>query len=200
MTHFPDSAQNKPLFTISLPSLTDIYTLRPVFEMWVRDRATNQIWDAKIKLIQDQIAESIQGISDYHYFVAHNEQKQAIGVVGCRTPDEMMSMAATTDFPLEVVDLFVSPNMAGKGVATKLLKQIIAYAKVKGFTEILLNCRPSYRESAWGFYMKKMGEPIGIIHNAYHFDEEVTKYFSPGEGFADAILEAGDAPVWRMFL
>ena len=67
------------------------------------------------------------------------------------------------------------------GVGSALVARLEDEARWRGYTEIVFNSGPRYKDTAWGFYDKLPGySRVGVAEKLY------------GEG--------GDAPVWSKVL
>lgn len=158
----------------------DLVFLRPILETWNRDRHTNEPDSEEIDSIIDRMKKSMQGKTDARYIVAI-EQDKPIGVVGLKPLPEAMLPYAQTTKPAEAINAYVHADFRnGRGVGKGLFQGIETMARELGYEEILLNSGPRYKDTAWGFYNKRYGEPVGILKDFY------------GEG--------RDAPVWRRSL
>jgi GNAT superfamily N-acetyltransferase len=100
--------------------------------------------------------------------------------MGLKLPDETMRGFARTNRPIEVINAFVYPPYRGTGVGTLLLRHVEDAARQNGFTEIVVNSGPRYRETGWPFWIKRYGSAIG----------KADDYYGPGI----------HAPVWRKIL
>lgn len=172
------------LFSGKIRSLSDgdIPTLRPILATWVKDRASGQLLPEEVEEDLQVMLESIGGKNDRTYLVAEDVDGSVIGVIGFKIPDPRMLPFTKTSKPTELVNAYVSQeHRAGKGVGRALVNKLEEEAKAKGFTEVVLNSGPRYKDTGWGFYDKLEGyQRVGIAECYY------------GEG--------GDAPVWRKTL
>ena len=101
-----------------------------------------------------------------------------VGFVRITDVTEEVAKLSQTDRPVELFNLYVAAGKnRGKGVGSALFGAVMDSARAQGYTEVLLNSGPRYKESGWGFYEKVIGPPAGIMKDYY------------GEGF--------DAMVWR---
>lgn len=160
----------------------DIPSLRPILATWVKDRTTGQPLPEEVEEDLQVMQESIGGNNGRTYFVAEDLDGSVIGVIGFKIPDPRMLPFTESLKPAELVNAYVSQDRrAGKGVGRALVSKLEEEAKTKGFTEIVLNSGPRYKDTGWGFYDKLEGyQRVGIAKGYY------------GEG--------GDAPVWRKTL
>lgn len=194
-----------PVETFKLDTIIpgDENLLIPVFRAWVKKRVTGEVQDKEIADIQARMRESLVNPEVARYFVMRDVFALPVGLVGVKLPDEMTSLAVTTERPLELINFFVHPKLNGKGIGSTLLNTVIAYASTQGFTEVILNSGPRYMRSAWDFYNNRL-EQIGILINAYNADPEAEKSFAAGVKIDNLekrdILVNGHAPVWQQLI
>ncbi len=158
----------------------DVAQLPAILQHWVKDRQTGEPLPDEVNSILGAVRESASGSGDVRYVVAESGNK-LIGIMGFKPLSEKMRSYALTRNSAEIINAFVDPSYReGKGVGRSLIAAVEAEARKSGYTEILLNSGPRYRNTAWGFYTKMYGEPVAVIKEMY------------GTG--------GDAPVWRKSL
>lgn len=157
---------------------SDLESLKPILETWVRSRDTGQPLPDEVVEDLELMRNSCLGNNDRTYFVAE-DGGAVIGVIGMTPPSERMMEFATTHRPVELVNAYVAKDhRAGRGVGRALVARIEQEAQVRDHTEIILNSGPRYEHTGWGFYDKLAGfKRIGVAVKLY------------GEG--------GDAPVWQ---
>lgn len=163
------------------PRSEDISSLGRILQTWVRDSKTRELIPAEIASILKAVDESVREPRDVRYLVAEDQGK-ILGMMGYRSPnDPRMLQFAQTDKPAEIINAFVEAgNRAGRGVGSALIKTLELDAAINGFKEILVNSGGRYKDTAWDFYSRKLGQPVGVIENMY------------GSG--------NNAPVWRKSL
>ncbi len=159
----------------------DIPSLNRILQVWIRDSETRESLPAEIQSIIDGILASTKIASDFHYIVA-DIKESVVGVIGLRpVQDEDMRKLSLTDKPAELINAYVDEKLrAGKGIGKALLKGLEEKALKMGYKEILVNSGVRYKDTAWEFYTRMYGEPVGFIENKY------------GDG--------KQAPVWRKML
>lgn len=163
---------------IRLLRTEDIPQLKPILETWIRDRETQEPLPDEVASLMDAMGKSIDGENDRVYLVAQAPDDQVVGVVGFKNPDATMLSFAKTHNPAELINAYVAEDQrGGKGVGTALVRGLETEARSRGYTEIILNSGPRYKNTGWGFYDRLSGyERLGVAEKMY------------GEG--------GDAPVW----
>jgi len=160
--------------------LRDLEQIQPILELWVRDRLTGTPLPDEVNSTLDAIASSIKGVRRRAYLVAQNTEGQVVGVMGLAEPNETMRRFATTPHPVEFINAYVDSQERGRGAGRALAQELEQIARDAGYTEVLVNSGPRYRDSGWPFWTKLYGEPVAIQKELY----------GPG----------GDAPVWRKSL
>lgn len=176
-----DSKKEQPQFDGLIRTLVkeDIPALRPILATWIKDRQTGEPLPDEVEEDLQIMADSNTSIGDRNYLVAVDTNGEITGVIGFKDPDPRMLKFAKTEYPAELVNAYVkSDQRKGKGVGRALVSALEKLARETGYTEIILNSGPRYKDSGWGFYDKLEGyQRIGVSHEHY------------GEG--------GDAPVWE---
>ena len=174
----PDFEIKEQNFEIGELEERDIENLLPVVREWVKDRDTGIVSEEEVSSIKERISNSLTG-DGYKYFVVRDDNGIAIGCAGVREPDDIMKeyKSSPVKKSTELVNVFLSNKYRGMDLGKKLLEYTFQKAKEKGYEEILWNSGPRYKDSAWGFYNKLVGNPVAIIKDLYGKD--------------------GDAPVWR---
>ena len=159
----------------------DIPKLQPILETWIRDSDTHEPLPDEVASLMEAMRLSIDGKNDRVYLVAEASDKQVVGVMGFKNPDETMQAFAKTHNPAELVNAYVAQDQrGGKGVGSALIRGLETEARMRGYTEIILNSGPRYKETGWGFYDKQPGyERVGVAEKMYR---------------------TGDAPVWSKVL
>ena len=159
----------------------DLTQLKPILDIWIKDRETGQRLPDEVEEDLQLMRESINGGNDRNYLVAEKNGK-VIGMIGFKNPDKRMIPFSRTSNPTELVNAYVDPELRkGRGVGKALVAKLEGDAGKKGFTEVILNSGPRYKDTGWGFYDKLPGyERVGVAEKYY------------GEG--------GDAPVWSKVL
>ena len=156
----------------------DIPQLQPILETWIRDSKTHELVRDEVAGLMEAMRLSIDGKNDRVYLVAEASDKQIVGVMGFKNPDDTMRAFAKTHNPAELINAYVAQR--GTGVGTTLIRGIEAEASMRGYTEIILNSGPRYRETGWDFYNNQPGyEQVGFVKGMY---------------------KTGDAPVWSKVL
>ena len=162
----------------------DLVQLKPILEHWVKSRDTGQPLPEEVLEDLQLMEDSVNRLNDYRYFTAVGVKGEVVGVIGMRPPDSRMLALdfLQTDKPVELVNAYVDPKQrGGKGVGRALVGMLEQAAVVQGYTEVVLNSGPRYRDTGWGFYDKLPGyQRVGVAIG----------YFG----------EDGDPPVWKKSL
>lgn len=156
---------------------SDIAALAPILETWVKDRNTGESLPREVDTIIQAVRAAANGEGETKYFVAKIGEV-LVGIMGYKPASDVMKQYALTESPAEIVNAFVDAEQrGGRGVGRTLVNAVEMDARKSGYSEILVNSGPRYRNTAWGFYDRVFGESVSTIPNMY------------GSG--------GDAPVWR---
>jgi len=176
----PSEAPKRPEFAgiIRAPKEEDLAALQSILEVWLCDSETKKQCVEEIHGVLERVRESMTGKNNYHYLVAE-EGEEVLGMVGFRpVEDERMKPFAETDNPAEFINAYVAPaHRAGRKIGQTLVTNLEQVARAAGFTEMLFNSGPRYKETAWKMYDRLLGPSVGILKDFY------------GPGL--------DAPVWR---
>ena len=129
-----------------------------------------------IKAIED----SLQGLNGKKYVIAKDSKGTLVGAMGMTTPGKDMLPYTATNRPIEFINAYVSATQRGTGTGKLLAKALENMAISAGYTEIIVNSGPRYKDTGWAFWNSMYGEPVTIQKDLY----------GPG----------GDAPVWRKSL
>lgn len=156
----------------------DIILLKPILSTWIKDRDTGRHLPDEVDETLQTMSDSAHGRNDRVYFVAESSEGEVIGVIGYKTPDQRMLPFTKTPKPAELVNAYVANEWTGKGTGKALVMKLENDAGNKGYTEVVLNSGPRYKDTGWGFYDKLEGYQRAGVAEGYY-----------GEG--------GDAPVWR---
>jgi GNAT superfamily N-acetyltransferase len=169
-------------FMVTILEEKDIKALTTLLYFWIRDGSKKEQTKDHLEEIADVMHRMHQSIknNDYTYLVARDLNNRAVGVMGIRHPEDRMVKYALTKNPAELINVFTDPLLQGQGIGRMLIEAIFIKAKDLGFTELILNSGPRYKNSAWGFYNKIFGEPITISKNYYG--------------------KNADAPIWRKII
>lgn len=159
----------------------DIEALHPIFERWIRDRHTGEVLTEEITELEEEIRASIEGNGQREYFVAKDNQGKTVGIMGMQSPPypELMRFT-TTDNPMETINAYIAQSERSAGAGRALAEHIEGLAAQHGYTELLVNSGPRYKDTGWPFWTKLYGEPAGVA----------VGFYGPG----------GDAMVWRKSL
>lgn len=164
----------------------DLPSLKPILATWIKDRDTGQPLTEEIEEDLQIMSDSITHNNDRTYVVAETPEGEVIGIVGFKTPDVRMIPFTQTSKPAELVNAYVkSDERKGRGVGKALVSELENKARKAGYTEIVLNSGPRYKDTGWGFYDR-------LINNVDRYER-----VGVAEGYYG---EGGDAPVWRKIL
>lgn len=156
----------------------DLEWIKVILNQWIRD-FNGEIIQEEVDEVLDKVAQSI--VNGTENYILADCDGRPVGIMGFDTPSEVMAGFAATENPAEITNAYVSAEMRQKGVGRLLVKQLEELVKSKGFTEIIVNSGPRYRETGWPFYDSLEGfERVGTAENYY------------GEG--------AHAPVWHKAL
>ena len=77
---------------------------------------------------------------------------EVVGMMGYRRPEDRMMQYATTEKPAELVNAYVDWFERGRGVGKMLFDSVKTEAKKVGYTELVWNSGPRFKDSSWKFY------------------------------------------------
>jgi GNAT superfamily N-acetyltransferase len=152
----------------------DLPQIKPILEEWMHSMHTGELQPHEVEQTLSDIEKSPQS-DDREYLVAVLDGR-IVGVMGFAVTNAAMAQFARTPHPAELVNAYITGTERGKGIGQSLITAIKEVAARRGFTELVLNSGPRYRDTAWAFYDKRF-ERVGLIKD----------YFGPGY----------DTPVWR---
>jgi ribosomal protein S18 acetylase RimI-like enzyme len=159
----------------------DLAEIKPILETWIKDKITGSPLPDEVAETLKNMQESLSGNNDRVYLVAE-EDSAIVGVIGFKNPDRIMIAFAQTSNPAELINAYVRVDeRGGRGVGRALVDFLEEEAIRQGFTEIILNSGPRFKDTGWGFYDKLPNyNRVGMAENYY------------GQG--------ADAPVWSRML
>jgi len=107
-----------------------------------------------------------------HYLVARDEDGggQVLGVMGYGVLNGKMAPYKSSP-EADAVGLwtaFLSPDARGGGLGRQLLTALFDRARDAGATEMIWSSNPRYRETAWKFYTRMAGDPVGTIDELFY--------------------------------
>lgn len=148
--------------------MQDITAIQHILRQWVIVPGTTEVIESEVEEVLAYIKGSIGGTNTRKYIVAQSPSGEVVGFAGTDLPETDMLEYKTSDNPLELINLYVDTNnRTGKGVGSALYNAIKNNARNNGYTQLMLNSGPRYRESGWPFYMRIIGEPVGELKDKY---------------------------------
>ena len=178
-----------PQVSTRTPSLEDLDGLETILEKSLVDAESGQPITDEIESVLERILLSIESSeSPIRYRVAESSDGQILGVMGITRPDEDMAQYAhTPETCVELVNAFVDPSIRKTGAGRHLVEDLLAEAKEKGATEVVVNSGPRYKQTGWAFWANVMSGKKNVDVEGYgETDLLKDKY---GEGL--------DAMVWQ---
>lgn len=145
----------------------DIESITDILKQWVRDPQTGEIITTEVSEIIHKMTESLTGQTDDRQYLVAEQGGKTVGVMGIAKPSELMRQYATTEYPLEIINAFVSSESRGSGIGHKLIDEVTLFAEYVGATELIVNSGPRYKDTAWQFYDKQFGERLAIMEDYY---------------------------------
>ncbi len=159
----------------------DLIHIRPILETWIRFPViTGELIEEEVREVLREMKKSLATPNNKKFLVAISPDGTVAGVMGYQPLRDEMHRFAQTDKSGEIINANVLNQQRGTGIGSALVQAIGESAKKDGFKEILLNSGPRYKDTAWEFYNKHFGQPVGELKDFY------------GPGFS--------APVWRKVL
>jgi L-amino acid N-acyltransferase YncA len=158
----------------------DLDGLIPILRRWIQK--DGRVLEEEFNAVLRRLIENTKGKEGNAYLVARDATGRAVGVMGFGEVHEAMVhyKSSSVRKAAGLLTAFVSPDDLGRGLGRELMKALFARARAMGWHEMIWSSNPRYRETAWAFYTKISGEPVGDVEG---FFEEGTK-----------------SPVWRKSL
>ena len=131
------------------------------------------------KVIEEEAAATMAVIrggltagSGSHYLVARDggESGKVLGIMGFG----ILNMKLTpykSNLESDAVGLltaFLSPDARGGGLGRQLLAALFAAARDTGASEMIWSSNLRYRNTAWQFYTRMAGNPVGTVNDLFH--------------------------------
>lgn len=160
--------------------IEDIPALAEIITEWVRNPQSGEVIESEVAEIATNLEGSLTGETTDKQYIVAEEGGEVVGMMGLAMPSELMTSHARTEYPVEIINAFVSGKSRGMGVGGSLLEAVFASARFIGATEVMVNSGPRYQATAWGFYDKAFGGRLTTLKDHY------------GPGL--------DAPVWSKIL
>ena len=151
--------ENQPAPQVRAAKAEDATQLRLILEQSIRSSRTGLPMESEIESTLESIKASAEGLGKRRYAVAEDAHGEVVGVMGLAEPDSVMRSFAETDKPIEIVNAYVARNQRGNGVGRALVGHLEKLAASEGYTEVVVNSGPRYRESGWPFWEKMYGAP-----------------------------------------
>ncbi len=108
--------------------------------------------------------------SGSHYLVARDGDGKVLGVMGFGILN--MKLAPYKSTPecnaVGLLTAFLSPDARGGGLGRQLLTALFAAAREAGAAEMIWSSNPRYRKTAWQFYTRMAGSPVGTVNDLFY--------------------------------
>jgi GNAT superfamily N-acetyltransferase len=161
-------------FSVDKLRREDIPTLRPIVKTWMRHllrvsggRVKGTVVPEDVEAVITNLRDSLLDDSGMIYHVLRNETGKAVGMAGLIPLDDVMTTFSTTSNPILLEHMFLAHNYRGKGLGRRFMFAVLEKARILGFTEVIWNSGPRFKRTAWGFYTKLFGEPIGVARKYF---------------------------------
>lgn len=145
----------------------DLPAVERILQIWVRDSPSSAPVAAEIAEFLARMSGSVTEERGYRYLVAATKEATIIGVVGMQPPSPEMVPFASTERPVEMINTYVHSRQRGHGVGTALVRELERLAREHGYSEMIVNSGPRYRDSGWKFYDKLGYERRGMACDLY---------------------------------
>jgi len=160
------------VFTIGALEKRDIAHLIPVVRTWVRK--DDRVIEEEFEAILERFKESLKRENGDTYLVVRDPGGRAVGIMGFAevAPNLASWRSSPGNRAAGLAAVFLSPDIRGEGLGRSLLMALFDGARKGGWTEMIWTSNHRYRETAWRFYTKMAGEPVGTIEG--FFEQGVT--------------------------
>ncbi len=117
------------------------------------------------------VRESLSPNSGSHYLVARDEEGggKVLGVMGFGVLNKKLAPYKTSPATdaVGLLTAFLSPDARGGGLGRQLLTALFEKARDTGAAEMLWSSNPRYRDTAWIFYTRMAGDPVGTVTDLF---------------------------------
>jgi len=131
------------------------------------------------KVIEEEAAETMAVIrgglnagTGSRYLVARlkGESGKVLGVMGFGKLNlKLMPYKSSPECnAVGLLTAFLSPDARGGGLGKQLLAALFADAGDTGAAEMIWSSNPRYRNTAWQFYTRMAGNPVGAVHDLFY--------------------------------
>jgi predicted N-acetyltransferase YhbS len=166
-----DSEKTRKL-QIKIASLErqDIEELNTILIANVRDETTGEVIFGEVETIENYMG---GGEDEYQrarkYLVAKDETGRVVGCAAYAEPDPDMVKHFNLEEAgrtIELLNMFVSSQVLGKGVGRKLFEAVCKAVRDLGKEQLVVNSGPRYKNS-WGFYDRVCDQSCGFLTGKY---------------------------------
>lgn len=133
---------------------SDLPSLEILLRYWMRDGEI--VDEEEVARALQRLQSALDSEKDYHYMVDRVDGVP-VAMVGLVPPADNMKGLTSSPNPIELVNFYTQNELRGKGIGSRLLEQVINYAKGREYSEIVLNSGSRY-EQTWPFYNRRFGE------------------------------------------
>ncbi|HVQ43933.1 MAG TPA: GNAT family N-acetyltransferase [Candidatus Saccharimonadia bacterium] len=137
----------------------DAAAIRPILDEWVLADDISAILEA--------VRRSAAGDSERQYLVAESGDGAVVGLMGLTGVGIDAALHWPSERPAELVNAYVAGTWRGRGVGRALAERLEQRAKDLGFTKLIVVSGSRNRESGYGFWNERFGEPIFLDRDFY---------------------------------
>lgn len=167
--------------------LDDLDHIQSIVETWARSwlrvvdgRVRGTVITSEVDEIIERVQASLTDSSIGSFYVLRGSDGIPVGMAGLAPVDPRMMQFTQTERPIEMTNVYLDNAYRGQGLGRQLVDSVLDTARESGYTEVVWNSGPRFKDTAWGFYERVYGPQVGTAE----------KYYD----------DKWDAPVWSVFL
>ncbi|HON23402.1 MAG TPA: GNAT family N-acetyltransferase [Syntrophales bacterium] len=146
----------------------DLPDVAAIVRHWVR--RDGEVIEEEAAAAMATIGAGLNRASGSHYLVAREDPHVVLGVMGFGILNAKLVPYKTNPEgnAVGLLTAFLSPAARGGGLGGKLLTSLFAAAGAAGAAEMIWSSNPRYRNTAWQFYTRMAGIPVGTVSDLFY--------------------------------